>query len=171
MLIRREHARDVEEIRALHLAAFVRDGNDPPVEAGLVDELRRRPEWHPALSLVALGAGDAVVGHVVCTGARVGEHRVLGLGPLGVLPERQGHGVGSALMHAVLGAADALDVPLVGLLGEPGYYRRFGFLPAAELGIQSPDPAWGDYFQVRPLAAYRPAISGRFDYAEPFSRL
>ena len=30
-------------------------------------------------------------------------------------------------MHAVLGAADALGEPLAALLGDPGYYRRFGF--------------------------------------------
>jgi putative acetyltransferase len=34
-------------------------------------------------------------------------------------------------MHAVLGAADALDEPLVVLLGHPDYYPRFGFRPAA----------------------------------------
>jgi hypothetical protein len=40
---------------------------------------------------------------------------------------QQRRGVGGALMHRVLAAADALDVPAVVVLGDPGYYRRFGF--------------------------------------------
>jgi putative acetyltransferase len=87
-----------------------------------------------------------------------------------VLPDRQSAGVGSALVHAVLGAADALDERLIGLLGEPAYYRRFGFVPAQSLGIVAPDPAWGDYFQVRTLTAYDGQV-GHFRYAEPFDRL
>lgn len=42
----------------------------------------------------------------------------LGLGPLAVRPDQQGQGVGQALMHAVLGAADALGKPFVALLGQ-----------------------------------------------------
>jgi putative acetyltransferase len=50
-------------------------------------------------------------------------------------------------MHAVLGAADALDEPLVGLLGDPAYYRRFGFVSAESVGVAAPDSSWGDSFQ------------------------
>jgi predicted N-acetyltransferase YhbS len=39
----------------------------------------------------------------------------LGLGPIGVVPGHQNRAVGHALMHAVLGAADALDEHLVAL--------------------------------------------------------
>jgi putative acetyltransferase len=42
------------------------------------------------------------------------------------------------MMHAMLSAADALEVPLVGLLGSPEYYSRFGFVLAETLGIESP---------------------------------
>lgn len=94
----------------------------------------------------------------------------VGLGPLAVQPDRQGRGVGRALMHAVLGAADSQGELLVALLGEPRYYARFGFRPASEHGITAPDPQWGRYFQVRSLSAYRP-VKGVFAYAEPFSRL
>ncbi|MCT2588041.1 N-acetyltransferase [Actinophytocola sp. S1-96] len=112
-----------------------------------------------------------VVGHVVCTRAMVGGVPVLGLGPLGVLPEWQRAGVGSALMHAVLGAADALDEPVVVLLGHTGYYPRFGFRPAVELGIVPPVAEWVAHFQARPLSAYRSAIRGDFTYAAPFRDL
>jgi len=74
-------------------------------------------------------------------------------------------------MHAVLAAAEALDEPLVALLGAPGYYGRFGFVPAAGEGIAAPDPRWGDHFQVRWLAAARGSLSGPFRYAAPFDEL
>ena len=43
-------------------------------------------------------------------------------------------------MHAVLGAADALNEPLVVLLGSTGYYPKFGFRPAGEYGITPSTP-------------------------------
>lgn len=185
MIIRPEQpgdAADADAIRAVQVAAFRTRGapGSPsapeaiPIEAPLVDALRAGDDWLPHLSLVAEVDG-AIVGHVVCSRGWVvtaqGDRPALGLGPIGVLPDRQGDGVGSALMHAVLGAADALDEPLVALLGEPDYYSRFGFQAAAGHGITSPDPAWGDYFQVRRLAAYDPSLTGAFRYAPPFADL
>lgn len=162
MIVRRERPGD--PARDVVLAAF-----ETPLEANLLDALRTDPGWLSRLSLVAERAGR-VVGHVVCTRGYVGSVPALGLGPLAVLPEEQGTGVGSALMHAVLGAADAADEPFVALLGEPAYYGRFGFAAASENGIEAPDAAWGAYFQVRPLTAFVP-VRGTFTYAAPFSSL
>lgn len=174
MLIRRETPADIEAVRAVHTAAFAK-GDTPdavPVEAALVDALRGDDGWLPALSLVATDPDGQVVGHVVCTrGTVAGTPVALGLGPLGVLPAWQRRGVGSALMHAVLSAADALDEPLVVLLGHPEYYPRFGFRPAVELGVTPPGP-WGPrFFMARPLSAWQPTIRGEFAYAKPFSDL
>src|SRR5262249_32298386 len=102
---------------------------------------------------------------------RLGDTPGLGLGPLGVLPEQQGHGAGAALMHAVLGAADALNYPVVVLLGHLDYYPRFGFKAASTLGIVAPDPAWGDHFQVRTLRTWSSDLAGPFRYASPFDDL
>jgi putative acetyltransferase len=168
VLIRRETPADIDAIRAVHAAAFARPENDPAMEAGLVDALRADKGWLPGLSLVADGPDGQVVGHVVCTRAHVGPVPALGLGPLGVLPPYQRQGVGHALVHTVLGAADALGEPLVVLLGHPGYYPRFGFRPAHEYGITPPVAAWAPHFQVRTLAAYEPSIRGEFAYARPF---
>jgi putative acetyltransferase len=119
--------------------------------------------------VAATPAGD-VVGHVLCTRGHVGQAPVLALGPLTVRPDSQRRGVGSALMHAVLGAADALDEPLVALLGSPAYYRRFGFRLSSEYQILPPKPEWQPHFQVRVLAAYQPSIYGTFAYPAPFDR-
>jgi putative acetyltransferase len=171
VLIRREVPEDVGVIRSVTAAAFARPGEDVPVEAPLVDWLRASPAWIPGLSLVAVDPGEDVVGHVVCTRGSVGPAPVLALGPLSVRPDWQRRGVGKALMHAVLGAADVLGEPLVALLGSTGYYPRFGFRPASEYGITPKHPEWGEHFQVRPLTAYDPAVRGEFAYPEPFDRV
>jgi len=178
VLIRRERPEDVADIRAVTAAAFSGvEHSAPPIEpdgapgeATLVGWLREDPGWIPELSLVAEADGE-VVGHAVATRGTLAGRPALGLGPVSVSPARQRDGVGSALMHAILGAADAMGEPVVVLLGSPAYYGRFGFVPASTLGIEAPEPAWGDYFQARPLAAYEPGLRGPFHYAAPFDRL
>jgi putative acetyltransferase len=167
MILRREVPDDIDSIRAVTARAFAGRPFSNGSEARLVDELRGDPAWIPQLSLVAVD-DSVVVGHVVCTRATIAGRPALGLGPLSVDPPWQGHGVGSALMHAALGGADALDEPVVVLLGDPRYYHRFGFVLASECGIEPPVDEWAPDFQARPLAAYRPELRGPFVYAEPF---
>lgn len=175
MIIRRERPTDHDVVRALHLAAFAVDPAggerrrpDDVVEPRLVDELRVDAGFLPHLSLIAVDE-DVVVGHGIVTRARLepAGTPVLGLGPLGVLPERHGEGIGTVLVHALLAVAEAAGEPL---LGDPAYYRRFGFRPGAELGVAAPDPGWGRYFQARRLTD-GPPVAGTFRYAEPFDRL
>ncbi|GLY74053.1 GNAT family N-acetyltransferase [Actinoallomurus iriomotensis] len=172
MLIRRETPADVAAVHAVTSAAFARPGTAGEVtEARLLSELRACDAWLPALTLVAEGRGGEVLGHVVCTRGRVVAVPVLALGPLSVRPEDQRRGVGTALVHAVLGAADALGEPLVALLGSPAYYARFGFRPSAEYRITPPVPEWDAHFQVRALSAHDTGIHGTFAYPEPFDRV
>ncbi|MDT3446475.1 MULTISPECIES: GNAT family N-acetyltransferase [unclassified Pseudofrankia] len=183
MLIRREVAADAAAARAVVAGAFApaadsghgrgrgADRGGEPVEARLVDELRTSGASLPGLSLVALDEEGAVVGHVMCSRGWVEARPAVALGPLAVRPDRQLRGVGSALVHAAVGAADALDEPLVALLGDPRYYRRFGFRPATAYGIAAPVEAWGDHFQVRTLTVFAVGTRGRFSYPEPFDRL
>ena len=122
----------------------------------------------PEFSFTALTDGR-VVGHVTASQATVATDPVVAVGPIGVLPDHQGTGIGSALMDALLAAADAGDVPLIILLGAPQYYSRFGFRPAKELGVIPPEPEWGDAFQARRLSAYIESPAGPFQYAPAFS--
>lgn len=175
MQIRPETPTDVDAIREVTIAAFTGtphstlDADGVPIEAGLIDALRADAGWIPSLSLVAEVDGR-IVGHVVTTRGYVGELGALGLGPISVSPDQQHRGVGSALMQATIASAGAAGEPLVALLGEPGYYSRFGFVPASTVGIEAPDPAWGAYFQALPLAAYG-GEAGAFRYAAPFGEL
>jgi putative acetyltransferase len=173
ILIRREVDGDAGVIRAVTAAAFARPGRPPgevPPEATLVDELRACPAWLPELSLVAVAFSGDVIGHVLCTRGHVDAAPALALGPLTVRPDSQRRGVGSTLMHAVLGAADALGEPLIALLGAPAYYGRFGFRPGIDYRITPPRPEWRAHFQVRTLTAWRPQLRGTFAYPEPFDR-
>ena len=116
-------------------------------------------------------AYDGAVGHATASKATVAADPVVAVGPIGVLPEHQGNGIGSALMEALLTAADAADVPLIVLLGSPQYYGRFGFRPAEQLGVRAPEASWGDAFQARPLTSYTTLIAGPFKFAPAFSSL
>jgi putative acetyltransferase len=173
LLIRRERFADIAAVAAVHRSAFAAHypglAQDPP-EVALMDELRSDPGWIPTLSMVAV-ANETVVGHVCVTRATVGPFPVLALGPIGILADRQRDGIGSALMHAAIGAADALDEPLIGLLGSLDYYPRFGFQPGERLGIIPDQPDWASHFQIRPLTAYDSQILGEFRYAAPFYTL
>lgn len=136
----------------------------------MLDALRGCDGWLPQYSWVA-EVDDVVVAHAVCTRGHVGDIACLGLGPIAVLPHLQQGGVGSALVHALIGAADAAGEPLIALLGDPAYYGRFGFRPSSEFDIAAPDEDWGPYFQALPLTSWGPQIAGQFRYAEPFNQL
>jgi putative acetyltransferase len=175
VIVREQQADDYDAIRHVYAEAFrwprfrppQNPGADAP-EVGLFEALWEAGDAIPELSFTALTDGG-VVGHITASQATVAADPVVAVGPIGVLPDHQGSGIGSALMHAHLAAADAADVPLIVLLGAPQYYSRFGFRPAVELGVISPEPAWGDAFQARPLTAYRESVAGRFQYASAFS--
>jgi putative acetyltransferase len=74
-------------------------------------------------------------------------------------------------MHSVLGAGDASREPLVALLADPAFYRRFGFVAASKLGSGAPDPAWGSHFQARVLSSVPRSLTGTFRYASPLAEL
>ncbi len=90
---------------------------------------------------------------------------VAGVAPVCVGAAHQGHGVGSALMDALIGAAAGQQWPLLVLLGDPAYYERFGFGPAAVLGLSYPPVgAANPHFQARKLPGYAEALRGEFSY-------
>lgn len=171
MIIRREQPGDFAAIAALHDDAFPRvEGAARSVESSLVDELRGDGDVIEELTFVAELDG-AVVGHVLCSEATLGEGAAVGLGPIAVAPDLQRQGIGAALMASVIASAEQRADAVIVLLGDPEYYGHFGFVPASEHGIGSPGP-WGDAsFQAKTLRAWRPELAGPFRYAPAFERL
>ena len=167
MSVRRARAADWEAILELHRRAFGSD--EIPT---LVQELQAGGFVARELSFVAEADG-VVVGHVlnVWCGLEGSPRRLLQLSPLGVVPERQGEGHGSALVRASLAGADRLGEPLLLVEGDPAYYGRFGFVRADELGLLPPPEALYDWaFQVAVLDRGVELPQGRVIYPEPFSR-
>jgi len=175
VIVREQQAADYEAILHVYAEAFRRprfrgppSPDSVPHEVGLFEALWEAGDVIPEFSFTALADGG-VVGHVTASQATVATQPVVAVGPIGVLPDHQGKGIGSALMDALLAAADAAGVPLIVLLGAPQYYGRFGFRPAEELGVISPEQDWGAAFQARALRAYTASVAGRFEYASAFS--
>jgi len=124
--IRSEMASDVAAIREVNRAAFEHHPFSQQTEHLIVDALR--DDGALALSLVALLDGQ-VVGHVAFSRAFVGDDSSgwYLLGPLAVLPDNQRAGIGSALVEAGLAGIGALGALGCVLVGDAGYYGRFGF--------------------------------------------
>jgi putative acetyltransferase len=161
---------DHPAIRTVILAAFAHH----PEVADLVQAIRQSPQYEPELSLVARLDG-AVVGFVMVSHARLvddggAEHDVLTLSPLGVAPDHQREGIGSALVRAALAAADRTGAALVTLEGSPAYYGRLGFRYAPDLGIRMRLPDWApaEAAQAFPLTGYRAEVRGRLEYPAVF---
>jgi putative acetyltransferase len=117
----------------------------------LVDLLRAA--GNAAIAIVGC-EHERVVGHIVFSPITIAnaptDFRGLALGPVGVLPERQRKGIGSALIRDGLARCEHEGYDLVVLLGHVTYYPRFGFKRAKLFGLDNEYGA-GDTFMVREL--------------------
>lgn len=158
MTIRAERPGDEPAIHRVTEAAFTDHPHSEGAEPAIVAALRADGDL--ALSLVA-ERGGRIVGHVAFSRAVLsgGEDRWYALGPISVLPEQQGQGIGRALVEA--GAAHWRDAGAQGivLLGDPALYSRFGFVRGTPLHIEGPLAA---YFQVLPFTESIPDSSVTF---------
>ena len=84
-------------------------------------------------------------------------------------PEAQGRGIGSALVAEALLRARAAGEAGVALLGDPGYYGRFGFEPAADFGLRFPFDAPERYCLALPLSpAFGRCARGVVKFSDAF---
>ena len=130
--IRPEAPGDADAIEQVTIDAFAHAPHTSHTEQFIVRDLRRAGAL--TVSLVA-EVGGVIVGHVAISPVRIsdGTGGWLGLGPISVVPAHQGAGVGSRLMRAALEQLKATGAAGCALLGEPAFYSRFGFAPAAGL--------------------------------------
>lgn len=141
MIIRRETNRDVAAIRAITLAAFSDHPYSNAREHILIEALRQAQAL--TLSLVA-ETSDGVVGHIAFSPVAIAgmQHNWFGLGPLAVLPTQQRRGIGSNLVRQGLAQLQELGARGCVLVGEPEFYRRFGFAPTPALQLEGIPPSY-----------------------------
>ncbi len=165
--LRHETPDDIAAIEAVTIAAFANAPHTSHTEQFIVRALRDANEL--ALSIVAEEHGQ-VIGHVALSPVAITDghrHKAkgwYGLGPISVLPQKQGQGIGAGLMEQAL--AELRDMQAAGcvLLGEPTYYARFGF--QAHAGLQLPGVPPG-YFMA--LAFHGPMPEGIAQYSDAFN--
>lgn len=147
LTIRGEATGDEDAVRRVNELAFGR-----PEEARLVDALRVNAR--PYLSLLAVDDGR-IVGHIFFSPVTIeaGEsvRRAFGLGPMAVLPEWQGRGVGSSLVREGLEECLRRGHEVVVVVGHPEYYPRFGFEPAKAKGLTCEFPVPDEVFMLKEL--------------------
>lgn len=165
-LIRPEMERDAAAVRRVHVTAF-----PTTAEADLVERLRASGK--AVIELVALDESD-VVGHILFSPVFL-EPRVgtvgLGLAPVAVMPDHEKHGVGRRLIQNGLAECHRWGAGFVVVIGDPPYYGRFGFEPAAKYGLRSEYDA-GDSFMVFRLdSGALPPPGTLVKYAREFSAL
>lgn len=160
MLIRHADPTELKAICELHRAAFgVAEGD---AIAELVAQLDQDPTAAPSTSLVA-DFDSIIVGHVLFTAIHIPPHTVSAqiLAPLAVAPAHHQQGIGSQLVRAGLSHSKTQGVDLVFVLGNPAYYRRFGFISATPLGLHAPYPIPDHHADAWMVQAFDDGIIGR----------
>lgn len=145
--IRPETPADILAIDTVTITAFLHAPHTSHTEQHIVTALRHAGAL--SVSLVAEQDG-AIIGHIALSPVHIsdGTKNWYGLGPISVLPTHQKNGIGAALMNESLSALRELGAQGCVLLGDPGYYRRFGFAPVPGLTLDGVPP---EYFMALPL--------------------
>jgi putative acetyltransferase len=132
MIVRNEKTSDIKAIYNVTVAAFKDHPYSHQTEQFIVNALRVAGAL--SLSLVAEVDGK-VVGHVTFSPVSIsdGSEGWYGLGPVSVLPELQRQGIGKALINEGRTRLKSLSAKGCVLVGDPGYYTRFGFKNLPEL--------------------------------------
>ena len=142
MKIREEELADTEAIWNINADAF-----ETEAEANLVNVLR--DSGCTFISLVG-EVDNKAVGHILFTPVELtgnsNKLKIIGLAPMAVLQQYQNKGIGSNLVKTGIELCKSKGYDAVVVLGHPGYYPNFGFVPSVTYGIKSeyevPDEAF-----------------------------
>ena len=162
MHIRDERPGDEARIYEVTEAAFApmpfSDGSEPDC----VNKLRADGDL--TVSLVAELDG-AVMGHIAFSPVFFDGERDnwYGLGPVSVWPDLQKQGIGKALIEAGLEKIKTLGAKGCVLIGDPGYYHRFGFVADGRItyrDLESQYVQWLSFGAQKPsgVLVYSPGL-------------
>jgi putative acetyltransferase len=132
VILRKETVADIDAITEVTIAAFKNHPISNHTEQFIINALRDADAL--TLSLVAEIEGR-VVGHIAFSPVIIsdGTKGWYGLGPVSVLPEYQKQGIGKSLINEGLSLLKELGGQGCVLVGDPNYYKRFGFKNFPEL--------------------------------------
>lgn len=161
--IRPECDGDINAIEKINIAAFKSQPHSNQTEHKIVAELRTDNALYA--SLVA-EVNNVIVGHIAFSKVKINDEFIgwYGLAPVSVDPAYQNQGVGSQLVLSGLNAIRELHAKGCVLLGEPEYYKRFGFKAHKELVFKGVPP---EYFQSLLLSGDMP--NGNVEYHKAFA--
>lgn len=164
MLIRREVPADSAAIADVITAAFAEAEHSDGTEARIVERLRADGDL--SLSLVAI-VDSQLVGHVGFSPVAIdgADEAWFGLGPVSVHPQHQRRGIGAVLIREGLALLRLREAQGCVVLGDPGYYERFGFAHDPSLIYPGAPP---EYF-MRLALIEAPLPTGTVAYAAGFS--
>lgn len=109
----------------------------------LVHIMRNSKAFIKELDMVAI-VDDIIVANIMYTKAKIlcdnGQVRdIISFGPISVLPNFQGKGIGSMLIEHTKVLARNLGYSAILIYGDPNFYSRVGFITAENFGIGTAD--------------------------------
>jgi len=176
LIIRLETEEDWYESENVTREAFwnkYRPGCD---EHYILNTFRCHPDFVKELDYV-VEMGDKIIGHIMyvkseilCDDGQI--QKILTFGPVSVLPEFQGKGIGGKLIRVTLTRAAELGFGAIAITGDPNYYQRFGFVSGQSMGVYyaaMPREQETPFFMVKELKdGFLNGLTGNFTDPEGY---
>ncbi len=148
IMLRLEQPDDYREVDTVTREAFWNIHVPGCDEHYLTHSMRTSEDFIKELAYVALD-GDKIVGNIMYTRSLIhGDNGklyvVLCYGPISVLPEYQGNGIGTKLIEHTKKLAREMGYTAILIYGDPKYYKRVGFVPAETYGIGAENDTYLD---------------------------
>jgi predicted N-acetyltransferase YhbS len=132
MIIRLETEKDWRNVENVTREAFWNVYRPGCLEHYIVHQYRQRPDFVKEFDYV-LEEDGTIIGHIMYSKAQIQTFNgqcipVMTFGPVSVLPALQRHGYGSQLIRHTMGLAADMGCPALAIVGNPQFYKRFGFV-------------------------------------------
>lgn len=162
IVYRYEDPKDISKIESVTKSAFLDHPHGDGNETKIISSLRQSDAL--AISLVAEVEGK-IIGHIAFSAIDIsdGTNNWFALGPVSVLPEHQCHSIGTSLVKKGIEILNKRQAGGCVLVGEPDYYKRFGFRAVSDLTLEGLPT---EYFQCLLLSGAMP--KGKVSYHKCF---
>ncbi|MCF6515493.1 GNAT family N-acetyltransferase [Lactobacillus sp. S2-2] len=170
MKIRKIKTEDYQAVKDLVITAFSKSEHGYGGEAELVEKIRNLDSYDHNLELVA-EKYDHIIGHVLLSEIKIQGINQYGfsLAPISVLPKNQNQKIGSQLMKKIEEQAKNTDKKFISILGNPDYYKKFGYKEAKKYNIKAPFEVPEKYYLIKSINDFNlNNFSGMIEYSSAF---